>query len=710
MLLILLAALPLFFLVPAREPFELPKLVLLEAGVLALGVWGAAAVLARRARRPDWSPPAAALLLFLVSAAVSSARSPNPWLSMFGAALSRAGLLAGIGTVAVFFVARSVVRHPASWKRLAGAVSLAAGAAAGYALLQALGLDPLPWSRIATFAGSERVFGTLGHPNLLGAYLAMALPLVVWLGQRVRGRAWGATLGAVAALGVGATVATLSRAAWAGLAAGAGVGAALAVRSGSGASEPGPRTARTFWVAALVGVLVVSGVYLVSGQFRAPLSTRMAQVTDLSAPSTQSRVELWRAGLRMFREHPITGAGLDAFGLQFPRYRTAAYWTREWLADPTKAHSEPIQILATQGLLGGLAAAVVLLLVSVSVWRATGRGSSEVRSAAAAAGGSLSAFALTDLTGFTVLATGTLAAALAGAISSGGREGHRVPGRSPAPGVLLTLAVPALIIFLLVAIPPWRADRAHARASAYPLGSSERAERLLEAERSSRWDGRYPYELCRTYLEAAGTATRASDRTARLRTAEAACRRAIALSPFDGAAHLERARVLAALHRADAGSPSTGPVSEELRRAAELDPENPILLLGSAKTWLEIDRPDEARSMALQAVRLYPSYGSPLAFVGYLALRAGRFQDGVDTLQAAVARGFRGDRNGEATAWYNLSLGYLMLDRAADAYEAASRALVAEPSLDAARRIREEAGRRLTSTPSTRGSSEARER
>ena len=72
-------------------------------------------------------------------------------------------------------------------------VALAAGTLAGlYAVVQAVGLDPIRWSRTSMFGGLlVRPFGSLGHPNLLGlvsgaaAAAALALTLL-HPGRRVR--------------------------------------------------------------------------------------------------------------------------------------------------------------------------------------------------------------------------------------------------------------------------------------------------------------------------------------------------------------------------------------------------------------------------------------------------------------------------------------------------------------------------------------------
>src|SRR5262249_28688737 len=112
-------------------------------------------------------------------------------------------------------------------RRLMAWPVVAAALAASYGLVQLLGLDPFPWSDASLINTFVRPFGPLGHPNFLAAYLVLALPLaLVFLGDAWRRRrvALAVLLGFVVGLCLLIILATLSRAAWLGL---AGVGAVL---------------------------------------------------------------------------------------------------------------------------------------------------------------------------------------------------------------------------------------------------------------------------------------------------------------------------------------------------------------------------------------------------------------------------------------------------------------------------------------------------
>jgi O-antigen ligase len=149
-------------------------------------------------------------MAWLVACAVSLVGAVNPAVGIFGSHHSYDGLLHQAAYL-VLFVA-STRLEPGE---LIGPVCLGASLAAAYVLVQAVGLDPIVWRNEAGFGGYVRPFGTLGHPNHAGAVMAMALTFAL------SSRAWWRW--PVVGVLVLACVVTISRAAWAGMAAGAGV-------------------------------------------------------------------------------------------------------------------------------------------------------------------------------------------------------------------------------------------------------------------------------------------------------------------------------------------------------------------------------------------------------------------------------------------------------------------------------------------------------
>ncbi len=731
LLLVLASCLPILFWRRTAEVFEVPKAALLLSVSLLLAAHALAAAVARLAEEgaATWhrgvfsraagalrrDPLAAAILIFLASSLASTLTSPSPAMSAFGAPESRGGLWTALATATVYFVSARLAGDTDRLARLAAAVSIGAAVSSGYALVQILGLDPWDWGRIATYRGQGRAFGTLGQPNLLAAYLLTALPLIVWLASRTRG-AQRIGLGAVGAMSLLAIIASLSRGAWIGLVAGGLVWAALRfgvagrfpVAAGGGGASPSG--ARPFPAAIPIVALALATVALISftASIRDPLLERFRELGTLRAPSSQSRLYLWRAGLQMFADHPVLGVGTDAFSAAFPRYRTTGYWRVEWGATPLKAHSEPINLLATQGAFGGAAALLVVLASAWAILRAVRSPSPGVRNGACAAGAALAGFAVQDLFGFTVVSTGALAAALAGWIAAAAPlrprpvEGHPGTHRErPARGrsVAWVVYAGAAAAMLPLVLRPLGAELALQSAELAPPGREDRIHSLERGAALAPWDVRAPIRLNRAFLDAAEQVSDDSLRRRLVALARAAGERATRVGPWDGYAWLAFAQALAAqcaLVPPDATIEAARTAFLEARRR---DPANAMLLTREAELFIGLGRPDLGHPPAMRALQLYPGIAGPLGLLGYLALSQNRNADGVDTLQIAVGRDWLGERFAEASAWSNLSVGYIRLGQAERSLEAARRALAIEPDHADAREnlaVAERALRRAT--------------
>jgi len=661
----LLWLVPVVFYRGASEVFEFPKTELLATGALLLlggflsgeiarlgargwRVW--AGGLGRRAAEGvKRDPLAGAIALFLFSASLSAVFSIRRDAAFFGAHESEAGLKTAFATAAIYFASRSLASSPRHLRRIARAAAAALAVALCYATLQLMGLDPFPWTRSATLAGVRRVPGTLGHANHLGAYVSMVLPSLAWLSAGARSRRARLFWIALAAVSLPVLAETLSRGAWVACGAGLVVWGLLTWRAR-------PRGSRG-------GRLVLAAAALAAVAFLVPLLTplrpelleRLRQITDLSAPSTQSRVHLWRAGIAMALDHPALGVGTDGYLAAFPRYRTPAYWNIEWNGLSAKAHDELIQIAATQGLLGVLAALLVVLFAARAILDLSRHRDPALRSGSAAAGGALAAFLVQGLVGFTVVSTGILAAALAG-WAAGARAG---PGsgeaanpsapraaRVAAWGVAAVLWVPAVLL-------PWLAETKAAPALRDPMTSSERADRLGAASALAPWDARYATELGRSLLSAAFADTDSARRAVDLSRARAALERAAGLAPRDGELQALLARTLAAQDAADSRAVPPARITAGFDRAMALEPENANVLELVSQGYLELGRTSDARAAALRCARLFPDFALPMADLGVAALLEGRPQAAADTLTLALRRNWHGQEGASMAAKSN---------------------------------------------------------
>jgi O-antigen ligase len=188
----------------------------------------------------------------------------------------------------------------------------------------------------------QRAQGAFFSPNFAGGFFGLLLPLCAAWCLSVRERLGSLTLGVVAALCAGATVATGSRAGIALAALGLAFAfvAALVVYRG-----------RLLW--ARVAVLLIAAVVL-GFAFRGPLTTRSAAGSN-QEHSGAFRAWTWKGAARMAQANPALGTGPGTF-----TYRYAPY---ALVARTDLAHSSYLQTATEQGL-PALVAAIVAITTS----------------------------------------------------------------------------------------------------------------------------------------------------------------------------------------------------------------------------------------------------------------------------------------------------------------------------------------------------------
>jgi O-antigen ligase len=648
---------PLVFYRETLEVFEYNKVALLRCTAIALLGLGLAVWFSQRVSelwaslRPLFRDPIVwGVILFLLSAIFSTVTSISPRTSFWGAHESYAGLFTISAYAVLFFGTIHLCRTADDRRRLMLAPVLGAAAASAYALLQVAHLDPVAWQQVSDFRGYVRPFSTLGHPNFLAAYLVMALPFILyWAGRAFQYRRWWVcgSLGSVAIIAALSVGLSLSRGGWLAL---ASVLLVLAVGWG--------------WLAGKMrGVLYGSGVAIgfaclitltvglnEDAEVLSPLRQRWNQLADVGP-----RQYIWHAGLAILREHPFSGCGLDTFQLAFPAHRTVDYWRAEWNQTPTRAHNELIQILATQGLAGGIAVVVLLCGLGRAVFRAWRHGDLYRRGFLIAVAASLIGFCVQDFFSFTVAGIGTLFVTLA-AMLVRMQFADTVAPRSELSSVSrarlaivalrIGIGVGAVAMIFLGVVRPWQANCVCAQAEAVLDSDPHLAVAL--AEQALALDDTQDAYWVRLGSAAQIDAWRTSDATERQRGlsgARDAFENAVRMVPVNAYHHANVGRVLGDL--ALLGSASSAEAFAEFDAALALDRANAYFYADAGMAALRLGDIRRARAYAEPGLQAYPDFAPLLALLAYTKITEQSWRDADRLLLEAAYADWHGDADGQ---------------------------------------------------------------
>jgi O-antigen ligase/tetratricopeptide (TPR) repeat protein len=737
------------------EPFEASKSTLTQLTSLALIVL---AVGAARGRSWKWAcgelrrlfrgPVGVAVLCGVFSAVLSTAFSLSPRTSLHGAPDSHMGLCSVLALAVLFAAARALCPDEAAAERVLGAAAVGLALSCSYALVQALGADPVRWALTWQYSGWPRPCGTQGHPNYLAGHAVMVLPVVLWQVRRAI-ESWhgnGVLAGVVLLLLAALTVAlTLSRAAVL-----AGGLALVVLLVGWRPSLPRARSLALPLVALLLGVVVFIGS---DNRLRSALLGRLQD--PLSSPG---RWPIWKGAGRLFLNHPWTGSGLDTFALAWPGARTPEYWEVEWGFMPGKAHNDFLHALATQGMVGAAAYAMLPGALLLSVARAWRRG--QRRGWVLVPGCIALAFYVQNLVGFAVASTAGLLAIAAGVIAAladrqeaGNRPNPTDGGFSflrPAAGlgvllVLLTLWQGsggqqswrlALVALALTwgaitglaacpedagargwprSFPAWRSVVLPSLAGAIPacfllaplLGSalSFRAEEWMlrdetrglsyheRAVRLAPGSALLHERRARALWQAAAQQPTVSGRRDLLRAAcrsvETACR----LEPLSAAMQANRARILFDMARH--GLVESADVLAAFNRALTLDHCDWLVLADAARAAATLGWEQECERYLEAGLSEQPRLGLLLAERGALHLARGQLAEAERALREALRREWHGERQRFDRATLLLGMVLLQSGRAGEALGQVRGVLDRHPGWPSARLLHARCRERL---------------
>jgi len=237
-----------------------------------------------------------------------------------------------------------------------------------------------------------------------------------------------------------------------------------------------------------LALLLVGALSFVLGH---ELAQRMASsFANPAAAFEQSRLEIWRPALKMWDSHFWAGTGVDTFKTMFPSYSSSRFADFDGAnVSSRNAHCEPLQVLATTGLIG--------MLLWLSVLAAWGRswlrryGAEKDEEARLLMAGLLLiwvAYLVQNLVSFGVTALCAPYWVFMAALAVPSAEPARLPGLAapmPLRGLALAGSLACLLALLPLSFSSFRADLDYNLGSQLTTESAELKGASLEVCRGT---------------------------------------------------------------------------------------------------------------------------------------------------------------------------------------------------------------------------------
>ena len=313
----------------------------------------------------------------------------------------------------VLFTFRDRTADRGRWlQHVACAIALAATAVAVWGIWQRYTRRALLLDWILLDPSIVRINASFTDVNALGAYLASTLPLVLALLVAARRAEVRVAAGLASAAIVAATVFTVSRAAWGGMTAGVAllVVGLLYWRLPSW-SQTAYRVARGAVVLTMLVLAVALAAATAWGTARNVRVVQRSSYVEVllhtlnlqASPEDRlrGRLQFWAAASRMAATHPLAGVGVGRY------FKEVYRWAPNQAALVRKqenAHNYYLQVAAETGLPGALIFVALLGLgIASGIRVCRSQAPQEARIVALGASGGILAFAISLLTGHSVL-------------------------------------------------------------------------------------------------------------------------------------------------------------------------------------------------------------------------------------------------------------------------------------------------------------------
>lgn len=321
------------FLTPSfsSEPVDLPKLFLLVPFSAVL--YGLVASYSRVVLEKRYRTVLIISIALLIQFTLVLLFSGSPFnQQFFGTSGRNTGYLAYLGLIgfmlaSVYSADESLLKKLTKWMFISGALS------AGYGFLQLTKHDPIKWNN-----PYNPIIAFLGNPDFASAFLgltaAAGMTLILTKGIKLHWKAL------IAIFEIFSLFLIVKSHAQQGVLV-FGISAAL-VTIIFLYETPG---IKNLWASSVAGLSVIAGILVTLGIFKVgPLAEKLYKF------SVRQRGFYWHAGLEMMKKNPIFGIGLDSYGDNYFKYRSAnaAFFSRQ--TQSNAAHNVFLDFASNGGL------------------------------------------------------------------------------------------------------------------------------------------------------------------------------------------------------------------------------------------------------------------------------------------------------------------------------------------------------------------------
>lgn len=239
-----------------------------------------------------------------------------------------------------FFLAANWIKHWNDLKICLAIIIIVSSLGSLFGIIQHLsGIKILGHQLIAYKSRATGLFGgSMTFAGLMLVVSLLAIPVFFPRNLQMKNLAWIFPLGLITV----ALLFSLQRGAWLGFIGGILLMGAL-------------RGKKVFLLVILLLSIGITTVYLTQPHVRNRAATSFKIDTKLPINSLSERLLLWRTALTIAREHPIAGTGLDQFRKYAGEIISSQIPDGNFRVTLCHAHSNPLQILATTGIIGFLA-------------------------------------------------------------------------------------------------------------------------------------------------------------------------------------------------------------------------------------------------------------------------------------------------------------------------------------------------------------------